>query len=67
MFFAFVAQSSIKSAATEVAKGGPVHLVFVATGVLQDNATKIRPEKSFTMLNAEAMAKVPMRSRQALE
>ncbi len=44
---------SIVSAARSIAETGPVHLVIVATGVLQDNA--IMPEKSWRSLQAGAL------------
>lgn len=47
-------EASIMAAADVVKAGGPVDLVFVATGMLHDE--KVSPEKSLSALNPEAMA-----------
>lgn len=46
---------SIAAAATRCGADGPLHLVFVATGVLHDGAG-LQPEKSWRALNAPSMA-----------
>ena len=48
-------EASIAAAAARCRADGPLHLVIVATGVLQDGAT-LRPEKSWRALNAQSMA-----------
>jgi NAD(P)-dependent dehydrogenase (short-subunit alcohol dehydrogenase family) len=50
-------EASIAAAAANMAVGGPIDLVFVATGVLHDGAGQ-GPEKSMRGLNAAAMADV---------
>lgn len=49
-------ENSIADAATAVKKGGPLDLVFVATGMLHDN--DVSPEKSLSALDPAAMAKL---------
>lgn len=49
-------EASIASAADRVASDGPVHLVFVATGVLQQDET-LRPEKSWNAQSPGAYAR----------
>jgi NAD(P)-dependent dehydrogenase (short-subunit alcohol dehydrogenase family) len=48
-------EASIAAAAARCRAGGPLHLVFVATGVLHDGAG-LGPEKSWRALNAQSMA-----------
>jgi NAD(P)-dependent dehydrogenase (short-subunit alcohol dehydrogenase family) len=45
-------EDSIATAAAQVKQSGPLDLIFVATGLLQD--ASIRPEKSLSMQSAEA-------------
>lgn len=48
-------ETSIAQAAAEIAKGGDLHLVINATGMLHDEARGISPEKSWRHLNAASM------------
>lgn len=49
-------EASIASAAEQVGKEGPVHLVFDATGVLHKDA--LQPEKALKSIDPDAMARV---------
>ena len=48
-------EASIAAAAARCAADGPLHLVFVATGVLHDGAG-LQPEKTWRALTAPALA-----------
>lgn len=48
-------EESIAAAATGIG-GEPLHLVFVASGLLHDGARSLSPEKSWTALDASALA-----------
>jgi len=49
-------EASIASAAEQVGKDGPVHLVFDATGILHGDA--VQPEKALKSIEPDAMARV---------
>ncbi len=49
-------EASIAAAAANCIAGGPLNLVFVATGVLHDGI-RLQPEKTWRALSAEALAK----------
>lgn len=49
-------ETSIASAAEQIGKDGPVHLVFDATGILHEDA--LQPEKALRSIDADAMARV---------
>jgi NAD(P)-dependent dehydrogenase (short-subunit alcohol dehydrogenase family) len=48
-------EASIEAAAARCAEDGPLHLVFVATGVLHDGV-RLQPEKNWRALSATSMA-----------
>lgn len=54
--FDLVDEASIAEAARSI--GGPVELVLVTSGVLQDLGRAITPEKSFRSIDAAAMAQI---------
>ncbi len=49
-------ESTIEGAAAQIDR--PLHLVFVATGVLHDAAAGVRPEKTWRALDPAALARV---------
>ncbi len=49
-------EASIASAAEQVGKDGPIHLVFDATGILHGDA--VQPEKALKSIEPDAMARV---------
>jgi NAD(P)-dependent dehydrogenase (short-subunit alcohol dehydrogenase family) len=55
--FDLLDESSIKAAAEEIGRDGPLDLIFIATGILL-NGTEIAPEKSWAKLDAGMMAQV---------
>lgn len=48
-------EASITAAAARCRSGGPLHLVFVATGLLHDGVG-LQPEKSWRAVNSQALA-----------
>lgn len=55
--FDLLDEDSIRTAAARIAGDGPLDLVFVATGILQDLPT-VRPERSWSAIDPEAFARV---------
>jgi NAD(P)-dependent dehydrogenase (short-subunit alcohol dehydrogenase family) len=55
--FDLLDEASIRAAAAQVARDGPLDIVIVATGILQDLPT-VRPERSWSAIDAEAFGRV---------
>lgn len=51
-------ESTIAKAAAAIAATGPLDLIIIATGALQDTATGMAPEKSFRAIDPAVMAQV---------